>query len=495
MAPSNESVGDGGPGVPGSTEFAAAQRAICAAIVESSDDAIVGKNLDGVILTWNNAATRLFGYEPAEVIGNPITVIIPATLHREEEEILAKLRRGERIEHFETTRVTKDGHYVEVSLTVSPIRNAEGEIIGASKTARDITARKRADRSRAQLAAIVEYSDDAIASISLAGVIQSWNAAAERIFGYRPDEVIDRPSAMLIPAERAGEELEIIEQVRSGIRVENFETVRIAKNGRRVPIALTVSPVCDAGGVIIGASKIARDISERKLLERAVLEATNREQQQLGQDMHDGLAQELTGVSLMLAAMIASKFKLSRLCKTQLQSIAKLIVHAVVTCRAIAHGLSPLQFTANGLPGALQELADLQRETYGIAATFEAAMDAPIVIPMSFQDHLYRIAQEAVTNARRIPRGKSISILMYVRRDGVRLEIKDGGIGMRPEAQTGAGMGMRIMRFRAAMIGAHFSVERGSAAEPPSFVIARRRRKSRSLPEYSMPRLGSGALP
>src|SRR5215467_15217067 len=107
-------------------------RALLAAIVDSSDDAIVSKTLEGRILSWNRGATRIFGYEPHEVIGKSITVIIPPELHAEEQQILAKLGRGERIEHFDTVRLTKDGRRIAISLTVSPVRAADGTIIGAS---------------------------------------------------------------------------------------------------------------------------------------------------------------------------------------------------------------------------------------------------------------------------------------------------------------------------------------------------------------------------
>jgi PAS domain S-box-containing protein len=117
-----------------------------AAIVESSDDAIIGKTLDGVIRSWNAGAQRLFGYSPAEAIGQPITLIVPRQLLEEEQRILATLRRGERIEHYETTRVTKEGRLVEISLTVSPVRDETGAVIGASKIARDVTERKRAEK-------------------------------------------------------------------------------------------------------------------------------------------------------------------------------------------------------------------------------------------------------------------------------------------------------------------------------------------------------------
>ncbi len=127
-------------------------RARLAAIVESSDDAIVGKTLDGIIRSWNEGASRLFGYSAAEAIGQPITLIIPPERHGEEKAIIKRLRAGERIEHFETVRVTKEGRFVDISLTVSPIRNAEGDVVGASKIARDITGKKRDEAERGRLA-------------------------------------------------------------------------------------------------------------------------------------------------------------------------------------------------------------------------------------------------------------------------------------------------------------------------------------------------------
>jgi PAS domain S-box-containing protein len=119
------------------------------AIVEDSDDAIVGKDLNGIVASWNGGAERLFGYAPLEMIGKAITLLMPPYLQSEEPEILNRIRRGERVDHYETVRVRKDGTLVDISLTVSPVRDASGEIVGALKIARDITDRKRAqDRPR-----------------------------------------------------------------------------------------------------------------------------------------------------------------------------------------------------------------------------------------------------------------------------------------------------------------------------------------------------------
>jgi PAS domain S-box-containing protein len=128
-----------------------------AAIVESSDDAIISKNLDGIITSWNTGAHRVFGYTAAEAVGQPITILIPADRQSEEREILTRLKRGERLDHFETLRRRKDGTLIVVSLTVSPVRNAEGQIIGASKIARDITEQKRSQEQIATLAREAEH--------------------------------------------------------------------------------------------------------------------------------------------------------------------------------------------------------------------------------------------------------------------------------------------------------------------------------------------------
>jgi PAS domain S-box-containing protein len=239
-----------------------------AAIVESSDDAILSKDPDGIIQSCNAAGERMFGYSAAELVGKPVRMLIPAERQHEEDEILARIRRGERIDHFETVRLTKDGRCIDVSLTVSPIRDAAGHVIGASKIVRDITDDKRARAAQAYLAAIVESSEDAILSKDLDGVIRSCNARAEQLFGYERRELVGQSIRMLIPPDRQGEEEEILSRIRRGDRVEHFETIRLARGGRALDISLSVSPIRDGEGRIIGVAKIARDISEQKRLAR-----------------------------------------------------------------------------------------------------------------------------------------------------------------------------------------------------------------------------------
>jgi two-component system CheB/CheR fusion protein len=238
-----------------------------AALVESSRDAIISKALDGTVQSWNSAAERIFGYSAEEIIGRSILLIVPPERHHEENAILEKLKKGERIEHFETVRLRKDGSLVDVSISVSPILDASGQVIGGSKIARDVSERRRSDTTAYRFAAIVESSQDAIISKSLLGIIESWNASAERLFGYRADEIIGKSVLTLIPPDRQHEEEDILRRIRSGERIEHFETVRQHKDGTLLDISLTISPVKGARGEIIGASKIARDIRDRKRAE------------------------------------------------------------------------------------------------------------------------------------------------------------------------------------------------------------------------------------
>ncbi|HXE56360.1 MAG TPA: PAS domain S-box protein [Gemmatimonadales bacterium] len=236
---------------------------LLAAIVDSSNDAIVGKRFDGTILSWNPAAERIFGYSAAEMIGGSIFTLVPPELQEEERELLRRLSRGEATRHYETVRVRRDGARLAVSLSLSPIRDRHGVPVGAASIQRDITAEKRAQEAQARLAAIVESSNDAIVGKTLDGIITSWNAAAERLYGYRAQEIIGRSASILTTPDHPDEVPMLLERLKRGERVELYETTRRRKDGTTVDVSLTFSPVRDARGRLIGASVIARDITER----------------------------------------------------------------------------------------------------------------------------------------------------------------------------------------------------------------------------------------
>jgi PAS domain S-box-containing protein len=251
------------------SEAEKAQRRL-AAIIESSEDAIASKDLNGIITSWNKSAERLFGWTAEEIIGQSVTLIIPKELHDDEPKILRKIRAGERIEHFQTVRVHKNGHRIDVSLTVSPIKDAQGNVIGAAKIVRDISRQKKLEEAALRLAAIVESSDDAIASKDLNGIITSWNRSAEKLFGYTADEIIGKSVTLIIPPELHHDEDMILSKIRRGEKIDHFETIRVHKSGERIEVSLTISPVRDENGKVIGAAKIVRNITESNKIERAL---------------------------------------------------------------------------------------------------------------------------------------------------------------------------------------------------------------------------------
>jgi PAS domain S-box-containing protein len=237
--------------------------ALFRAIVESADDAITSTDLNETITSWNRAAERLYGYQATEVLGKSNRLIIPPDRYAEEDEIIRRVKSGQGVQHFDTVRVRKDGSRIEVAITASAIYE-DRKVIGVSKIARDLSERKDAERNSARLAAIVESSDDAIIAKDSNGIVTSWNRAAERMFGYTATEAIGQSIRIIIPESHLDEEDTILGRIRRGESVQHFETIRCRKDGSCLPISVTVSPIRNKAGTIIGASKIVRDVSERK---------------------------------------------------------------------------------------------------------------------------------------------------------------------------------------------------------------------------------------
>ena len=242
------------------------------AIVEYSDDAIVGSTLGGIITSWNPAATRMYGYSSKEIIGRSGSLLIPEDRAGEMDAVLARVKAGRAVEHFETTLVRKERGTVPVSITIAPIRDEDGAVVGVSGVHRDVTEQRQAFEAAQRMASIVKYSDDAIISRGLNDAITSWNPAAERIFGYSSEEIIGKSASLLIAEDRAGEIEDIVAKVRAGQHVEHLETARVRQDGTVVPVSLTVSPIRDENGALLGASTIARDVTEQ----RQALEAAQR---------------------------------------------------------------------------------------------------------------------------------------------------------------------------------------------------------------------------
>ena len=243
------------------------------AIFETALDAILTIDQEGVIQEWNPAAERIFAYRKADVTGKKMDeLIIPPSIRQFYHDGLSDylvtgvgslLGRP-----LELTLLRADGTEFRAELAIT--RNSWIDPSFYTCFIRDITERKRAEEARNQLAAIVESSDDVIISKSLDGTIVSWNAGAQRVFGYAAEEVVGQPITLLIPPERADEEPQILQRLKRGERIEHYETVRVRKDGSRIDVSLTISPIRDASGSVIGVSKIARDITERARIETQV---------------------------------------------------------------------------------------------------------------------------------------------------------------------------------------------------------------------------------
>jgi PAS domain S-box-containing protein len=243
----------------------------------SIGDAVLSTDAEGRVTFLNAVAEALTGWPQAEAVGRPLSEVFPILNERTRQPVenpaLRALREGAVVglaNH--TVLIARDGTERPIDDSAAPIRDAGGAVLGAVLVYRDVSERRRTEEARARLAAIVDSSDDAIVSKTLDGVITSWNQGAERLFGYSAAEAVGRSITLIIPPERHDEEPAILARLRRGERLEHFETVRVAKDGRRLDISLTISPVRDRDGVIIGASKIARDITGKKRAENALRE-------------------------------------------------------------------------------------------------------------------------------------------------------------------------------------------------------------------------------
>ena len=417
------------------------------AIVGCSEDAIISMDLNGAITRWSSSAERLFGYTDAEAIGGSISaLLIPEDGQEEELHILERLRAGERFEHFETRRRRKDGSVLDVSLTISPVRDAEGRVVGASKIARDISDRQRIEGDSLLLGAIVDSSDDAIISKDLNGIITSWNKSAERLFGYQAEEAIGQSvSRLLIPEDRQDEEPDILSRLRRGERVNHFQTKRKRKDGTLLDISLTISPVKDLKGRIVGASKIARDITDQIRKEEALkrineaLERSNADLEQFAYSASHDLQEPLRMVATY-GEMLRRKYG-SRLD----QRADEYIGFIVEGGQRMERLLADLRAFVHASVSARDPVPVVDAESVlnSALANLKTAIDdsgAEITVgPLPrVRIHLFQMEQlfqNVIGNAIRYRSEASPRIHVAAEREGRawRFSIQDNGIGIEPE--------------------------------------------------------------
>jgi len=269
------------------------------AILENVLDGIITISEKGVIETFNNSAERIFGYTTVEVVGRKIEMLLSDAYKKEQNNFLSSFKKTTVKKVIGIAREVegrrKDGSTFPMDIAISEMWLGTQRVFIGS--VHDISERKQAQEAKTKLAAIIESSDDAIISKTLEGIITSWNPSAEKLFGYKATEIIGSSIMRLIPPDRTDEELQILERLQRGERVDHIETIRVTKDEQYIHVSATVSPIKDATGKIIGASKIVRDISER--LKNQSLEAANKELT-ISQSELRSLFESLPGLFLVL---------------------------------------------------------------------------------------------------------------------------------------------------------------------------------------------------
>ncbi|WPO84164.1 PAS domain-containing sensor histidine kinase [Chryseobacterium sp. JJR-5R] len=419
------------------------KQAILAAIIASTDDAIISKTLEGIITSWNPAAIKMFGYTEEEAIGQHISLVIPDDRSDEENFIISQIKAGVKVEHFETVRKTKNGKFISLSLTISPILDVDGKVIGASKIARDISERKIAQEKQAMLASIVAASDDAIISKTLQGIITSWNPAAERLFGFTEEQAIGKHISLIIPDDRLDEETYIIGEVSRGVKVDHFQTIRKTKDGKLVPLSLTVSPVINEHGNIIGASKIARDISAEQATQQETarlyehLKVLNAKKDDFIALASHELKTPLTSMSayLQLLARLETDAKNKTFVDKLQYQLKKLssLVDDLLDVSKIEAGKIHFAKEDFDLREVVEEAVDMiVHSNPGYSITFECLSSKCTITGDSHR--IEQVVINLLTNAIRYsPDSNSLKVFLIEEDDQIKVGVEDYGIGIAQE--------------------------------------------------------------
>jgi PAS domain S-box-containing protein len=466
-----------------------ASEARLAGIVEGSEDAIIGLALDGAISSWNRAAEKIFGYRRAEALGQPISLIVPPERRVEEDKVLARIARGEVVEHFETQRCAKDGRLLDIALTVSPIRDAAGVVVGASKISRDITLRKQAEAdtlrmrtaltaAQARLAAIVDSAMDAVMTVDQAQRIVLFNRAAEQVFGVRREEAIGSSLDRFIPARFRPAHRDHVEQFgRTGVTSRRMGDVTtlwaLRADGSEFPIEASISQVAQDGERYY--TVILRDITARKRYEdelkrqqqelrdlsARVLEAREEEKAGLARELHDELGQLLTALKMDLS-WLRERLGAVDLAK-KADEMSALLDKTVMATRRISADLRPLMLDDLGLADAANWLVEDFAERSGVECRIELPpADALEDLSNSVSTALYRAVQESLTNIARHAQARHAWVVFAVQDGRIHVEIEDDGRGIAAgDLAKARSLGLKGMRERIAYLGGSLDIAPG----------------------------------
>jgi PAS domain S-box-containing protein len=476
------------------------QSQILEVTLASIGEAVIVTDATGHATFLNSVAETLTGWSQASAKGRPLTEIFRIMNERTRQPVadpVAKVLQTGTIVGLanHTVLATRDGREIPIDDSAAPIRLPNGELFGVVLIFRDITEQRRAEHARAWLAAIVESSEDAIVSKTLAGLVTSWNPGAARLFGYEAEEIMGQPITTIIPPELHYEELEVLARLRRGEQLKHFETVRLAKDGRRIDVSLTVSPIRDETGEIVGASKIARDISEHKQAERLLREADRRKDEFLATLAHElrGPLAPLRNVADMLCRIEQVKPELQAACEIidrQLRVMTHLVDELLDVSR-ISAGRVDLQYEHVDLGRLLENIGN------SLKPTFEAAHQAlTLTVPTEplyvygDRTRLIQVFSNILNNANKYTPSRG-RIAVEVRREqsGALVSVKDTGIGIPPamldqvfelfaqvdpsfhRTQGGLGIGLTVAKRLIEIHGGHIEARSEGEGQGSEFIV------------------------
>jgi PAS domain S-box-containing protein len=443
-----------------------------ARLLDLSSDAILVRDTSDRITFWNEGATEIYGFSREGAVGRVshdlLRTEFPEPLARIQEKLIRDGRWAGELQH-----TCASGRKITVSTRWVAELDASGNVATVLESNRDITEMKRAQEAQNRLAAIIESSDDAIVSKNLDGIITSWNQAAERIFGYAAAEAVGRHIGLIIPSDRREEENDILACLRRGERIDHFETVRQRKDGRKLDVSVTISPVKDTYGRIVGASKVARDITDRKRVERILKEAEfsgrllllqDEERRRVARELHDGAGQLLAALSMNTHAVAREKAALSPRGAQCVEENVSLVEQAISEIRTISHLLHPPLLDEVGLRSAVEEYVHGFGERSKVRVNLDLPKDLER-LPRDVELSLFRVVQECLTNIHRHSGSATAEVRLSRVPEEIRLEVSDEGCGMKPEtresfvAGKSTGVGLRGMRERVKQIGGTLQIQ------------------------------------
>ena len=421
-------------------------------LVEHSNDAIFCRTFDGIVTTWNAAATRIFGYTAREILGKSSRMLQPPGTEDEFRLLSARLRQGQVVKHFETERRRKDGQRIRVSLTLSLIRNPSRRPIGISTIARDITVERQLhdelSRRERELNDFFEGASVGLALVAPNGTLLRANRAFASMLDARNHQLVGTKLHSFhcdLPALD-----ELLKRLRRHETLHNHPMELRSLKGETRHVLVEVDGRWERGA-FLHSRWFVRDISRRRQLERELLESTEREQRRIAQELHDGLGQQLGGVAY-LSSVLRDRLAERKAPETEAAArIFNLVRKAIEDTRRTARGLSPIRDDPEALMVALRELAAQTADIHHLRC--RVVCPRPVLIPqVTIGGHLFRIAQEAVSNAVRHGTPNRITLSLLVAHGHLALAILDDGKGIDPLLPNREGLGLRIMQYRAGLI-------------------------------------------